>query len=71
MRLAIDIAFATAVSAAVMYAGWHWYGPFGLVFGAPTVFENGFVSATGAWPNAETTMLGSLGEAVSSAKTCV
>jgi len=35
MRLAVDIAFGIALSAAVLYAGWHWYGPFGLVFGAP------------------------------------
>lgn len=35
MRLALDIAFAAAISLAVLYAGWHWFGPFGLVFGAP------------------------------------
>ena len=35
MKLAVDIAFAAALSAAVLYGGWHWFGPFGLVFGAP------------------------------------
>ena len=35
MKLAIDIAFGAALSLAVLYAGWHWFGPFGLVFGAP------------------------------------
>lgn len=35
MKLAIDIAFGAALSFAVLYAGWHWFGPFGLVFGAP------------------------------------
>lgn len=35
MKLAIDIAFGAALSVAVLYAGWHWFGPFGLVFGAP------------------------------------
>lgn len=37
MRLAVDIAFGIALSTAVLYAGWRWYGPFGLVFGAPIV----------------------------------
>ena len=35
MKLALDIAFGAALSAAVLYGGWHWFGPFGLVFGAP------------------------------------
>jgi hypothetical protein len=35
MRLLVDIAFGIALSVSVLYAGWHWYGPFGLVFGAP------------------------------------
>ena len=35
MKLAIDIAFGAALSFAVLYGGWHWFGPFGLVFGAP------------------------------------
>jgi len=35
VKLAVDIAFAAALSAAVLYGGWHWFGPFGLVFGAP------------------------------------
>jgi hypothetical protein len=35
VKLAIDIAFGAAISLAVLYAGWHWFGPFGLVFGAP------------------------------------
>jgi len=35
VKLAIDIAFGAALSLAVLYAGWHWFGPFGLVFGAP------------------------------------
>ncbi|HEY8977295.1 MAG TPA: hypothetical protein VIN75_23990 [Burkholderiaceae bacterium] len=52
MRLAIDIAFATAVSAAVLYAGWHWYGPFGLVFGAPilAIFGRPLVEILGSMP---------------------
>jgi len=35
VKLALDIAFAAALAAAVLYGGWHWFGPFGLVFGAP------------------------------------
>jgi hypothetical protein len=35
VKLAIDIAFGAALSLAVLYGGWHWFGPFGLVFGAP------------------------------------
>jgi hypothetical protein len=35
VKLALDIAFGAALSLAVLYGGWHWFGPFGLVFGAP------------------------------------
>jgi hypothetical protein len=37
VKLAIDIAFGAALSFAVLYGGWHWFGPFGLVFGAPVL----------------------------------
>ena len=37
MRLAVNIALGIAVSAAVLYGAWHWFGPFGLVFGMPVI----------------------------------
>ena len=37
MKLALNIAFAAAVSAAALYAGWHVSGPFGLVLTAPVL----------------------------------
>ncbi len=35
MRLAVDIVFGVAVSAAVLYAAWHWFGPAGLAWAMP------------------------------------
>ena len=33
----INLAFGIAVSVAVLYGMWHWYGPYGLVFGMPVI----------------------------------
>lgn len=35
MKLFVDILFALAVVGAILFGFWHWFGPFGLVFGAP------------------------------------
>ncbi len=37
MRLLLNIAFGVAVSLAVLYTMWHFFGPFGLVFGMPVL----------------------------------
>ena len=37
MRLVVNIAFGIAVSAAVLYAFWHWFGALGLVYGMPVL----------------------------------
>ncbi len=37
MKTFVNIAFAAAVSLAVLYALWHWFGAFGLVFGMPVL----------------------------------
>lgn len=37
MRLVIHIAFGLAVSAALLYAFWRWFGAFGLVFAMPVI----------------------------------
>ena len=37
MKLAINIAFGVAVCAAVLYAFWHWFGVFGLVYAMPVL----------------------------------
>jgi hypothetical protein len=37
MRLVVNIAFALAVSAALLYAFWRWFGAFGLVFAMPVI----------------------------------
>ncbi len=37
MKTAVDIAFGAAVSLAVLYGLWNWFGAFGLVFGAPVL----------------------------------
>ncbi len=37
MRLVVNIASGIAVSAAVLYALWHWFGALGLVFGMPVL----------------------------------
>jgi len=51
-RDAVDLAFAAAVSAAVLYGGWHWFGPFGLVFGMPVLalFSIPLLNLTSAFP---------------------
>jgi len=51
-RNAVDVAFAIAVSAAVLYGGWHWFGAFGLVFGMPVLalFAIPIVNLTSAFP---------------------
>ena len=33
----VNLAFGLAVSAAVLYGMWNWFGPFGLVFGMPVI----------------------------------
>ena len=33
----VNLAFGVAVSVALLYGMWHWYGPFGLVFGMPVI----------------------------------
>lgn len=33
----VNLAFGLAVSVAVLYGMWHWFGPFGLVFGMPVI----------------------------------
>src|SRR4051812_16494116 len=43
MKLVLNIAFGAAVSLAVLVTMWHYFGPFGLVFGMP-------VLAVFAWP---------------------
>ena len=37
MKTLLNIAFGAAVSLAVLYGLWHWFGPFGLVFGMPVL----------------------------------
>ena len=37
MKTVVNIAFAAAVSLAALYALWHWFGAFGLVFGMPVL----------------------------------
>ena len=37
MKTLVNIAFGSAVSLAVLYGLWHWFGPFGLVFGMPVL----------------------------------
>ena len=37
MKLAVNIAFGVAVSVAVLYAFWHWFGAFGLVYAMPVL----------------------------------
>jgi hypothetical protein len=37
MKLVVNIAFGVAVSAAILYAFWHWFGVFGLVYGMPVI----------------------------------
>ena len=37
MKTVLDIAFRAAVSVAVLYGLWNWFGAFGLVFGAPVL----------------------------------
>ena len=37
MRLLLNIAFGVAVSLAVLSTMWHFFGPFGLVFGMPVL----------------------------------
>ena len=36
-RALLNLAFGVAVSAAVLYGFWHWFGAFGLVFGMPVI----------------------------------
>jgi len=33
----VNLAFGVAVSVAVLYGFWHWFGPFGLVYGMPVI----------------------------------
>lgn len=33
----VNLAFGVAVSVAILYGFWHWFGPFGLVFGMPVL----------------------------------
>ena len=33
----LNLAFGIAVSVAVLYGFWHWFGPFGLVYGMPVL----------------------------------
>jgi hypothetical protein len=37
VRTVLDVAFRAAVSLAVLYGLWSWFGAFGLVFGAPVL----------------------------------
>jgi hypothetical protein len=36
-RTVLNFAFGVAVSAAVLYGFWHWFGAFGLVYGMPVL----------------------------------
>ncbi len=52
MKTLLNIAFGAAVSVAVLYALWHWFGPFGLVFGMPVlgVFAFPLVDLVAGYP---------------------
>lgn len=52
MKTVLNIAFGTAVSLAVLYGLWHWFGPFGLVFGMPVlgVFAFPLVDIVAGYP---------------------
>lgn len=52
MKTLLNIAFGTAVSLAVLYGLWHWFGPFGLVFGMPVlgVFAFPLVDIVAGYP---------------------
>ena len=36
-KMLVNLAFGIAVSVAVLYGFWHWFGPFGLVYGMPVL----------------------------------
>lgn len=36
-KMVVNLAFGIAVSVAVLYGFWHWFGPFGLVYGMPVL----------------------------------
>ena len=52
MKTLLNIAFGAAVSLAVLYGLWHWFGPFGLVFGMPVlgVFAFPLVDIVAGYP---------------------
>ena len=52
MKTLLDIAFVAAVSLAVLYGLWHWFGPFGLVFGMPVlgIFAYPLVHSVAGYP---------------------
>ena len=52
MKIAVNIAFGVAVSLAVLYGMWTWFGPFGLVFGMPilAVFAFPLVDIAAGYP---------------------
>ena len=52
MKTLLNIAFGAAVSLAVLYGLWHWFGPFGLIFGMPVlgVFAFPLVDIVAGYP---------------------
>lgn len=52
MKTLLNIAFGAAISLAVLYGLWHWFGPFGLVFGMPVlgVFAFPLVDIVAGYP---------------------
>ena len=52
MKTLLNLACGAAVSLAVLYGLWHWFGPFGLVFGMPVlgVFAFPLVDIVAGYP---------------------
>jgi hypothetical protein len=52
MKTLLNVAFGLAISSAVLYTLWHFYGPFGLVFGMPVlaVFAIPLLDIVGGFP---------------------